>query len=226
MPKKKGGKKNKSVSAIGGTKEGETFMRVDPSRIRFQHSRIRPYFSGCGRGVRETLEQIRNKEISANDLPNIQVLLGPDELDGKGPWYFGLNNRRLWVLKRCKEEGLLPDDDGLILVRVRAIKSYSEEERYTLENCALEAKFIREKRKTNNKSGAANKHEDDPREESHVNSRRNLPDTQNTVMQDNNSEHNKVEAIPHVDQLEGNEDSTDSDDVNDHVETNRFSNLV
>eukprot|EP00588_Corethron_pennatum_P004606 CAMPEP_0194295558 /NCGR_PEP_ID=MMETSP0169-20130528/53759_1 /TAXON_ID=218684 /ORGANISM="Corethron pennatum, Strain L29A3" /LENGTH=217 /DNA_ID=CAMNT_0039044761 /DNA_START=369 /DNA_END=1022 /DNA_ORIENTATION=+ len=146
MAKKK--KKNKSVSAVGGRKEGEKLITIDPDRIRFQHSRIRPYFSGCGRGVKETLDQIRNKEISASDLPIMQVLMGPDEMDGKGPWYFGLNNRRLWVFKKCKEEGLLPGD-GLVLARVRAVKSYSEGERYTLENCALQAKFMHEpKRKT------------------------------------------------------------------------------
>eukprot|EP00978_Attheya_sp_CCMP212_P016417 scaffold43002_cov30-Attheya_sp.AAC.1 len=45
---------------------------VDPARVRFQHSRIRPYFSGCGRSVMETLEQIREKGMSPSDLPPIQ----------------------------------------------------------------------------------------------------------------------------------------------------------
>ena len=31
---------------------------------------------------------------------DFQVLIGPDENDGLGPWYFSLNNRRLWVLKQ------------------------------------------------------------------------------------------------------------------------------
>jgi hypothetical protein len=70
-----------------------------------------------------------------------QVIVGPE--DDEGPWYFSLNNRRLWVLKQCREEGLL--ENNLIRVRVRQPKSGSEEERYTLENCAVEAKFIREK---------------------------------------------------------------------------------
>lgn len=140
--KKKNGKKNKTDSAVGGRKADERFSKIDPDRVRFQHSRIRPCFSGCGRGVCETLEQIRNKEMSPNDLPHIQVLLGPDEMDGKGPWYFGLNNRRLWVLKKCKEEGLLEDYNGLIMARVRPMKSHQEEERYTLKNCSLQAKFM------------------------------------------------------------------------------------
>lgn len=133
-------KKSKSIKkqALASSK---SWLLVDPSRVRFQHSRIRPYFSGCGRSVRGTLESIRNKEISVSDIPPIQVIVGPEDEDG--PWYFSLNNRRLWVLKRCREEGLL--EDNLIRVRVREPKSGSEEERYTLENCAVEAKFIREK---------------------------------------------------------------------------------
>jgi hypothetical protein len=74
----------------------------------------------------------------------LQVLVGPDENDGKGPWYFSLNNRRLWVFKQCREEGLLPDNT--IAVRVRQPKSLGEVERYTVENCAVEAKFLREKK--------------------------------------------------------------------------------
>jgi hypothetical protein len=58
-----------------------------------------------------------------------------------GPWYFALNNRRLWVLKRCREQGLLTDNK--ILVRVRAPKSQAERERYTLDKCVVQAKVMR-----------------------------------------------------------------------------------
>lgn len=68
------------------------------------------------------------------------MIVGPDLEDG--PCYFSLNNRRLWVLKRCREEGLLPDN--LVAVRVRQPKSASETARYSVERCALEAKIIRE----------------------------------------------------------------------------------
>jgi hypothetical protein len=47
------------------------------------------------------------------------------------------------VLKRCREEGLLANNQ--IRVRVRSAKSSLETERYTLDNCAVEAKFIRER---------------------------------------------------------------------------------
>lgn len=77
---------------------------------------------------------------------DFQVLIGPDENDGLGPWYFSLNNRRLWVLKQCQKEGLLDNArcSGMIAVRVRAPRSEAEKQRYSVGNCALEAKFTRE----------------------------------------------------------------------------------
>eukprot|EP00569_Conticribra_weissflogii_P000245 CAMPEP_0171354782 /NCGR_PEP_ID=MMETSP0878-20121228/44883_1 /TAXON_ID=67004 /ORGANISM="Thalassiosira weissflogii, Strain CCMP1336" /LENGTH=276 /DNA_ID=CAMNT_0011860765 /DNA_START=406 /DNA_END=1236 /DNA_ORIENTATION=- len=134
-----------SPSAALSTAAAAGLINIPPSRIRFQHSRIRPHFSGCGRSVVDTLEQIRRGNLSPLDLPPIQVLVGPDENDGLGPWYFSLNNRRLWVLKRCEEEGMLDRFNGMIPVRVRVPKSRAEVERYTIENCATEAKFMREK---------------------------------------------------------------------------------
>jgi hypothetical protein len=72
-----------------------------------------------------------------------QVLVGPDTEHGR--WYFSLNNRRLWVLKRCREEGFLSNSNNKILVRVRSPKSQAEMERYTIDNCAVDAKIIRER---------------------------------------------------------------------------------
>jgi hypothetical protein len=74
------------------------------------------------------------------------VLVGPDENDGNGPWYFSLNNRRLWVFKQCLKEGLLDNSkhNNTIPVRIRLPKSAAEAERYSVNNCALEAKFMRE----------------------------------------------------------------------------------
>jgi hypothetical protein len=71
---RKGSKKSGS-KAKPSNDDGQQggFISADPSRIRFQHSRIRPYFSGCGRSVMETLEAIRRKEIRPSDLPPIQV---------------------------------------------------------------------------------------------------------------------------------------------------------
>ena len=91
--------------------------------------------------------------MAAADLPPIQVIVGPKiigrddngEDEGDRRWYFSLNNRRLWVLKRCREEGLLLSNNNRIRVRVRQPKSEKERKRYTVQNCSLEAKFIREK---------------------------------------------------------------------------------
>lgn len=116
---------------------------VDPARVRFQHARIRPFFSGCGRSVEETLDEIRQGKMKPSDLPPIQVLLGPTEEKTGLPWYFSLNNRRLWVLKRCRDEGLLPNNQ--VYARVRKPKSEQEARRYTVENCALDAKIMQEK---------------------------------------------------------------------------------
>jgi len=144
MAKKKSTKKQKNTSSGAGGNDGGGMM-VDPACIRFQHARIRPFFSGCGRRVEDTLEEIRQGEMQPSDLPPIQVLVGPmDEKTGE-PWYFSLNNRRLWVLKRCREEGLLSSTHHRIYVRVRKPKSEQELQRYTVENCALEAKIMSEK---------------------------------------------------------------------------------
>jgi hypothetical protein len=127
--------------------QSSTLISIDPTRIRYQHSRIRPHFSGCGTPVQSTLESIQSGLLSVDDLPPIQVLIGPSDDDGN-PWYFTLNNRRLWVLKQLRLGGYLMDREPVntVLVRVREVKSQSERERYTLENCSLDAKFIREKK--------------------------------------------------------------------------------
>jgi len=122
--------------------------------VRYQHSKIRPFFSGCGRSVEQTLNDIRIGKISPNDLPPIQVILGDvtalqkDDPEGE-QWYYSLNNRRLWVLKQCRAEGLLEMQNNEIRVRIRSAKCKREQERYTVQNCSLDAKFIREKAASN-----------------------------------------------------------------------------
>ena len=145
--RKGGGASFPSAAGGGGGAGGRvptdpSLLQADPSRIRFQYSRIRPVFSGCGRSVQATLDDIREGRLLPSDLPPIQVLAGPAAEGGQ--WYFSLNNRRLWVLKRCREEGLL-GPGNTIGVRLREPRSHKEAERYTLQNCALEAKFVREK---------------------------------------------------------------------------------
>jgi len=65
-------KNNKKKSAKKSSDQGD-LLYVNPSRIRYQHSRIRPTFSGCGRNVMDTLEEIRRGDLNPYDLPVIQV---------------------------------------------------------------------------------------------------------------------------------------------------------
>jgi hypothetical protein len=202
-----GRKKNKK-NVEGGNAESSPFLLVDPERVRFQHSRIRAQFSGCGRSVTETLESIRRGEMSPSDLPPIQVLVGDDN------WYFSLNNRRLWVLKRCREEGLLANNQ--IRVRVRAPKSSAEAARYTLENCALEAKIMREPSSQPKKGiGVDNKKSSSSRAEA---------EAVGEVEQKNGED-----AKDNIDQKEkddsSEEDDSDSDDSGGPAVSNRFSGL-
>ena len=72
-PKKQKQKNKKKSSSSNNDSTSGKMIDVDPSRIRFQHSRIRPHFSGCGRSVISTLEAIRNGDITISEIPPIQV---------------------------------------------------------------------------------------------------------------------------------------------------------
>ena len=79
--KKKKGKSIGDKNTTTTTKDGlsscssssSALIWVDPGRVRFQHSRIRPVFSGCGRTVLDTLEEIRQEKLHPANLPPIQV---------------------------------------------------------------------------------------------------------------------------------------------------------
>ncbi|CAN0045830.1 unnamed protein product [Ascophyllum nodosum] len=134
------GKKGGAVRSGGGGASEFFTTDVDPRRVRYAHSKIKPVFSGCGRTIEQTLSEIRNGETKPSDLPMITVLVGPaDPRDGE-TCFFSLNNRRLFVFKACREEGLL-GRNGWIRVRARAMKPH-ERERYTLDRCSLQAKFL------------------------------------------------------------------------------------
>mmetsp|Transcript_8466 Transcript_8466/g.20910 ORF Transcript_8466/g.20910 Transcript_8466/m.20910 type:complete len:239 (-) Transcript_8466:98-814(-) len=157
MAKKKknsAGGQSKAAAAANVAGAAKGMIWVDPSRCRFQHSRIRAHFSGCGRSVHETLEDIQAGTTKISDLPPIQVIVGggsesgdeEEDVSGGEPWYFSLNNRRLWVLKRLRDEGFLEPYGNKVAVRVRQPKSQKEKERYTLANCSLDAKLMGDKK--------------------------------------------------------------------------------
>ena len=131
------GKKSK-----GGNKAGNagnplsSHFEYDPETIRFTHSKIRPFFSGCGRKIQDTITSLMNDEMKIEQLPQITVIIGKDG------HIFSLNNRRLYVLKYLRKEGKLKNN--LIKVRTKAGNS-KELERYTPERCSLNATIMREK---------------------------------------------------------------------------------
>lgn len=93
----------------------ERFLDIDPDNVFFTHARIRPVFSGCGRRLVDTLEDLVSGKIQLETLPQITILATPtSSSDGQ---YFSLNNRRLWVLKQLRSMGKLKDN--LIRVRVK-----------------------------------------------------------------------------------------------------------
>ena len=121
---------------MGKTKKtaGDGLIDIDPDVIRFTHARIRPYFTGCGRRVEDTLEDIIAGKMSVHDLPKITVILNQGT-------YFSLNNRRLYVLKDLRLKGLLPGN--VIAARVKEALE-REKDRYKIERCSLVARIMKE----------------------------------------------------------------------------------
>eukprot|EP00127_Corallochytrium_limacisporum_P002002 Clim_evm2s98 gene=Clim_evmTU2s98 len=137
MGKSKGGKKPKSGSSGGGGKYGFYHLDLDPNQILFAHSKIKPFFSGCGRLIDDTIQQIRDDRSVLDNIPTITVMEGPRDPDSDKVWYFSLNNRRLYVFKQLRAEGVI----DTVRVRVRALKPH-EKDRYTLDRCSPTAKFM------------------------------------------------------------------------------------
>lgn len=107
---------------------------IDPETVRFTHSKIRPFFSGCGRKIADTLDDLVTGKIQVEALPVITVTACHGTL-------FSLNNRRLYVLKELRRRGLLKDN----MVRVRLKTALKREEaRYTVERCSLRATIMTE----------------------------------------------------------------------------------
>jgi hypothetical protein len=91
-------------------------MLLDPNLIYFTHSRIRGRFTGCNKTIEETFQELKNKTIAFSDIPKIKVLY-----DGKN--YYSENNRRLYLFKKCKSEGLLQEIEVVIKYVKNPIKN-------------------------------------------------------------------------------------------------------
>jgi len=70
--KKKKGRLKRGVGAIADP--NGALLSIDPLLIRYQHSKIRPYFSGCGRSVKETYEECKEGVIDFDELPAIEII--------------------------------------------------------------------------------------------------------------------------------------------------------
>lgn len=92
-----------------------TIIEIDPSLVYFTHSKIRKQFSGCGKALQETLDEIVTGRTKVEDLPLIRVIYD-------GSRHYSLNNRRLWVLKELHKMGKL----GLVKVELRKPETKSE----------------------------------------------------------------------------------------------------
>eukprot|EP00755_Sulcionema_specki_P015791 Sspe_Gene.9891::Locus_3325_Transcript_3_3_Confidence_0.600_Length_3071::g.9891::m.9891/K08597/SENP8, NEDP1, DEN1; sentrin-specific protease 8 len=126
-------KAKKGSGARGSAQPG--LVPVDVKDVRFTHSRIRPFFS-CGRRVEQTLDDLRKGVIAVADLPPITLI----SKDGQPP-YFSLNNRRLYVLKELRREGVITE----IPVRIKPpADTKRERERYTVDKCSDTARLMRE----------------------------------------------------------------------------------
>lgn len=122
--------KNGKKSSV--TKKGT--VELDPSIIRFTHARIRPFFTGCGKRIEETIQELNDGIITIKDLPLITVI----ENDGE---FFSLNNRRLYVIKLMHSLGKLGSSTIEVYTKPALER---EKKRYTAQRCALHAKIMPE----------------------------------------------------------------------------------
>jgi hypothetical protein len=140
--KKKGGSSSSSSSGSGsrGT------IEIDPDIIYFTHARVRPFFTGCNKRIEETYQEILAGQTKISDLPLITVIHN----DGS---YFSLNNRRLFLFKWLKREGLIPG--GIITATLKPALE-REKSKYLPSRCTLQAKMMKEftgKKDGDNKEG-------------------------------------------------------------------------
>ena len=109
-------------------------IEINPDCIRFTHSRIRPFFSGCGKRIEDSILELKSGCTKIEDIPQITVI----ENEGE---FYSLNNRRLYMFKFLNREGLLPKG----VIRVFKKKALDREIRkYSIENCSLTAVLMKE----------------------------------------------------------------------------------
>lgn len=157
------GKKQKQVANSAGKSSttipttatpiltGRGTIEIDPDIIYFTHSRVRPFFTGCNKRIEQTFEEIRQGVTSIEDIPLITVLYNEG-------CYFSLNNRRLFLWKWLKREGLLPTNTITAFLK-NALER--EKLKYTPSRCSLVAKLMKEHTKGSVKERDEDEEEDE-----------------------------------------------------------------
>jgi hypothetical protein len=126
----------KKSSASSSSSSSRNIIEIDPEIIYFTHSRVRPFFTGCNKRIEQTLDEIREGITKISDIPLITVISN----DGN---YFSLNNRRLYLFKTLKKEGLLTKEKNMIKAHLKPALE-REKARYLPSRCSLQAKLMKE----------------------------------------------------------------------------------
>ena len=69
-------KEKKAQKAMRGNGRADalTATRLRPSDILYTYSKVLPYFSGCGRTLQHTLDEIKSGRLRPGDLPAMSVI--------------------------------------------------------------------------------------------------------------------------------------------------------
>ena len=110
------------------TKLNNQLVSLKPSEILFTHSVINERFTGCGKLLNETLQEIIDNKTSINDIPKIKVFYVNS---GKNIIYMSENNRRLWVFKELQRNGIL-DTINVRLEKATHKKYFNNSNSYSL----------------------------------------------------------------------------------------------
>jgi len=107
--------------------------------IYFTHSKVYPSFSGCGKKIVDTIDEILDGKIAAKDLPMITV----HPCSSNPEAFFSLNNRRLYVFKELMRLGRLKT----IEARLKPLPSGKRNaDRYTEQKCSKSCKIMKERK--------------------------------------------------------------------------------
>lgn len=104
---------------------------IKPSQIYFTHSKICGKFTGCGKLLTDTLNEIVTNQTSVNQIPQIKVFY--TEIDGMIK-YYSENNRRLWLFKQLEQL------NKLTVISVRLEKTTNK--KYINNTHSLNAKIV------------------------------------------------------------------------------------